>query len=150
MNEKITHGIVLLSSIETVRDFSPEGKQNVYDPWGKSGAGAPIKDPEGQIQTRTAGRVLHDSSVCNLEYYCSQINEIDITFICFKNPSNFPPVNSELLNFIVLHCILSRQLSESYWVFITNNVHLPYLNSFVERYLSINTRSNVLFSGTTF
>ena len=48
---------------ETVRDFSPVDKRNVYDPWGRSGAGAPIKDPEGQIQTRTAGKVVHDSSV---------------------------------------------------------------------------------------
>ncbi|XP_073236100.1 uncharacterized protein [Porites lutea] len=44
------------------RDFSPKNKRNVYDPWGRSGAGAPIKDAEGQIQTRTAGKVLHDSS----------------------------------------------------------------------------------------
>ena len=50
--------------LDTVqRDFSPKNKRNVYDPWGRSGAGAPIKDAEGQIQTRTAGKVLHDSSV---------------------------------------------------------------------------------------
>lgn len=46
---------------ETVqRDFSPKDKRHVYDPWGRSGAGAPIKDPEGQIQAR---RALHDSIV---------------------------------------------------------------------------------------
>lgn len=48
---------------DTVRDFSPVDKRHVYDPWGKSGAGAPIKGLEGQIQTRTAGRVAQDSSV---------------------------------------------------------------------------------------
>lgn len=51
-------------TLETIqRDFSPVNQRDVYDPWGRSGAGAPIKDPEGQIQTRTAGRVHHDSSV---------------------------------------------------------------------------------------
>lgn len=45
------------------RDFSPLNQRNVYDPWGRSGAGAPIKNSDGQIQTRTAGRVTHDSSV---------------------------------------------------------------------------------------
>jgi len=44
------------------RDFSPVNKRNVYDPWGRAGGGAPIKDLEGQIQTRTAGRVTHDAS----------------------------------------------------------------------------------------
>ena len=49
---------------ETIqRDFSPVNKRNVYDPWGRAGGGAPIKDLEGQIQTRTAGRVTHDASV---------------------------------------------------------------------------------------
>ena len=51
-------------SVETIqRDFSPVNQRDVYNPWGRSGAGAPITDPEGQIQTRTAGRVTHDSSV---------------------------------------------------------------------------------------
>lgn len=51
-------------TLETIqRDFSPVNQRDVYDPWGRSGAGAPIKDPEGQIQTRTAGKVAHDSSV---------------------------------------------------------------------------------------
>ena len=49
--------------IDTVRDFSPVDKRHVYDPWGKSGAGAPIKGLEGQIQTRTAGRVAQDIGV---------------------------------------------------------------------------------------
>lgn len=49
---------------ETIqRDFSPVNQRNVYDPFGRPGAGAPIKDPEGQIQTRTAGKVVHDASV---------------------------------------------------------------------------------------
>jgi len=51
-------------TLETIqRDFSPVNQRDVYNPWGRSGAGAPIKDPEGQIQTRTAGKVAHDSSV---------------------------------------------------------------------------------------
>lgn len=49
---------------ETVqRDFSPVDKRHVYDPWGRSGAGAPIKDPEGQIQAR---RALHVSIVSTI------------------------------------------------------------------------------------
>ncbi|XP_068745397.1 uncharacterized protein [Montipora capricornis] len=63
-NLKLRKGQTLTkgSNGQTVRDFSPVDKRNVYDPWGRSGAGAPIKDPEGQIQTRTAGKVVHDSS----------------------------------------------------------------------------------------
>lgn len=64
-NLKVRKGQTLTkgSNGQTIqRDFSPVNQRDVYDPWGRSGAGAPIKDPEGQIQTRTAGKVAHDSS----------------------------------------------------------------------------------------
>lgn len=61
-NLKLRKGQTLSKSSNgnTVREFSPVDKRHVYDPWGKSGAGAPIKGLEGQIQTRTAGRVTQD------------------------------------------------------------------------------------------
>ena len=52
-----------LTSETIQRDFSPPNQRNVYDPWGGSGAGAPIRDLDGQIQTRTAGKVSHDVTV---------------------------------------------------------------------------------------
>ena len=45
------------------RDFSPVNQRNIYDPWGAPGGGAPIRGFDGQIQTRTAGKVASDSSV---------------------------------------------------------------------------------------
>ena len=72
--------------IDTVREFSPVDKRHVYDPWGKSGAGAPIKGLEGQIQTRTAGRVTQDLGVSiilcfyiyHTQFDCAEV--INITF----------------------------------------------------------------------
>ena len=61
-SREVSYGSCLTS--ETIqRDFSPPSQRNVYDPWGGSGAGAPIRDPDGQIQTRTAGKVAHDVTV---------------------------------------------------------------------------------------
>ena len=44
-----------------VRDFSP--KENSYNPWGKPGAGAPLRDEQGNILTANTGKLNHGNMV---------------------------------------------------------------------------------------
>lgn len=52
-------GLLFVSSETFQRDFSPKGS-HTYNPFGRPGAGAPIKDREGNVVTQTAGKVNHD------------------------------------------------------------------------------------------
>jgi len=46
------------------RDFSPKDKRgSIYDPFGKPGAGAPIKDSDGKVKTHLIAQVEHDGMV---------------------------------------------------------------------------------------
>ena len=46
---------------------TPEEVRRHHDrntPWGKPGAGAPLKDEEGSIVKNTKGRIQHEALVC--------------------------------------------------------------------------------------
>lgn len=46
------------------RDFSPKDKRStVYDPFGRPGAGAPIRDTDGKVKTHLIAQVEHDGMV---------------------------------------------------------------------------------------
>lgn len=46
------------------RDFSPKDRRGtIYDPFGKPGAGAPIKDSDGKLKTHLVAQVEHDCMV---------------------------------------------------------------------------------------
>ena len=42
-----------------IRDVTP--KEGSYNPWGKPGAGAPLKDEQGKLMTNTTGKLANDN-----------------------------------------------------------------------------------------
>lgn len=49
------------------RDFSPKGSRDSYNPFGKPGAGAPVRDSDGRVKTHILGKVEHETRVCILK-----------------------------------------------------------------------------------
>ena len=49
-------------SLETyIREITP--KEGSYNPWGRPGAGAPLKDERGNVMTNTTGKLANDNMV---------------------------------------------------------------------------------------
>ena len=60
-----------------IREASP--KESPYNPWGRPGAGAPLKDERGNVMTNTTGKLANynmvSTSIClfnnKMQYYIS-------------------------------------------------------------------------------
>ena len=51
--------------------YSDDPELQIYDPWGKQGAGAPMRDKDGNIQTSVFGRMKN-------EVYFAPVNRVNI------------------------------------------------------------------------
>lgn len=103
-------GLLLVSSETFQRDFSPKGS-HTYNPFGRPGAGAPIKDREGNVVTQTAGKVNHDVLV-------SCVTPLEVGVV--SNP----------LSWLVILVAFLRGVPPKFMIFRANSFYFEALVSF--------------------
>lgn len=65
-----------MSLLETyIHEVSPKGSP--YNPWGRPGAGAPLKDEQGNVMTNTTGKLAND----NMVSWYIQISQIRLDLV---------------------------------------------------------------------
>ena len=116
-------GLLFVSSETFQRDFSPKGS-HTYNPFGRPGAGAPIKDREGNVVTQTAGKVNHDVLV-------SCVTPLEVGVV------------SDPLSWLVILVAFLRGAPPKFMIFRANSFYFEALVSF---FVAVSSDCSVFFS----